>query len=202
MGLVYQFISQLSDIIASEVFEREVVGSENLITEGPALIAANHLSYLDPPLIGSVLGRDIFYLARKTLFDAPLLGWLLPRLNVIPVDRDGADMTAIKVVIRMVKQGNATIIFPEGTRSMDGNIQPARAGLGLIIAKTMAPVVPIRIIGSYEAWPKGAKLPRSSKVRIVIGKPIRFSNNDIQGDPREAYQRISQQVMDTIAALE
>jgi len=202
MGLVYQVISQLSDIIASEVFEREVVGSENLITEGPALIAANHLSYLDPPLIGSVLGRDIFYLARKTLFDAPLLGWLLPRLNVIPVDRDGADMTAIKVVIRMVKQGNATIIFPEGTRSMDGNIQPARAGLGLIIAKTMAPVVPIRIIGSYEAWPKGAKLPRSSKVRIVIGKPIRFSNNDIQGDPREAYQRISQQVMDTIAALE
>lgn len=201
MGLVYQLCTQLSDIVASEVFEREVVGQENLILEGPALIAANHLSYLDPPLIGSVLGREIFYLARKTLFDAPLLGWLLPRLNVIPVDRDGADMTALKVVIRMVKQGNATIVFPEGTRSVDGNIQPARAGLGLIIAKTLAPVVPVRIIGSYEAWPKGAKLPRSAKVRVVIGKPICFGKSDLQGDPREVYQRLSQQVMDAIAAL-
>lgn len=201
MGLVYQLCTQLSDIVASEFFEREVVGQENLILEGPALIAANHLSYLDPPLIGSVLGREIFYLARKTLFDAPLLGWLLPKLNVIPVDRDGADMTALKVVIRMVKQGNATIVFPEGTRSVDGNIQPARAGLGLIIAKTLAPVVPVRIIGSYEAWPKGAKLPRNTKVRVVIGKPIRFAKSDLQGDPREVYQRLSQQVMDAIAAL-
>ena len=94
-----------------------------------------------------------------------------------------------------------TVIFPEGTRSRDGKIQPARPGIGMIIAKTLVPVVPMRIFGSYEAWPKGGKL-RPHRLMVVVGKPIRFAKEDLTGNNRETYQRISERVLATIAAIQ
>lgn len=202
MGFTYSVGFRLSTFIAHTFFSLRVYGRENMIEEGPALLAMNHQSFLDPPFAGICSTREIHYFGRKTLFDVPVLGMLLRRINVIGVDREGSDVTALKAVMRVVREGGATIVFPEGTRSRDGNLQPAQPGVGFIVAKTLTPVVPMRIFGAFEAFPRGTKWPRKSPVTIVIGKPLRFTAADVEGDPRETYHRLSDQVMNRIASLE
>src|SRR5260370_33505697 len=104
---------------------------------GPVILAMNHQSYLDPPLAGSTCDRAIYFLARRTLLDVPLLGWVLPKLNVIPVNQEGVDRSAIKAVIGILQAGNGALIFPEGSRTLDGNLQPSSRGCGLVIAKPL-----------------------------------------------------------------
>ena len=202
MGLVYSATSALAKFVALNFFQLQVFGRENILEEGPALLAMNHQSFLDPPFAGICCHREIHYLARKTLFDIPLVGRALRHLNLVGVERDGTDMSALKNVIRILRGGGCTIVFPEGTRTHDGQLQPASAGVGLVIAKTLAPVVPIRIFGAFEAFPRTAKLPRRAPVTIVIGEPLRFTKEDIAGDPRVVYQRLSDAVMGRIAALQ
>lgn len=201
MGLVYQFCLNLTRFTAANFFSLQIHGRENAIEEGPALLAMNHQSFLDPPLAALCCNREIHFLARKSLFNAPVIGPLLPHLNVIGVERDGADMSALKAVIRTVKNGGSTIIFPEGTRTSDGRLQPARSGVGLVIAKTLAPVVPIRVFGAFEAFPRTAKIPRRHPITLVVGKPLRFTATDVQGEPRVVYQALSNRVMAAIAEL-
>src|SRR4051812_30571285 len=110
-------------------------------------------------------------------------------------------MSALKNVIRLVRSGECTTVFPEGARTLDGKLQPAQPGLGLVIAKTLAPVVPMRIFGAYEAWPIHEKWPRPGHVTIVVGEPIHFTDADLEGAGKDLYQRLSQRVMDSIAAL-
>jgi 1-acyl-sn-glycerol-3-phosphate acyltransferase len=175
---------------------------ERMINHGPVILAANHQSFLDPPFAGSASDRAIYFLARRTLLDGPILGWLLPKLNVIPVDSEGGkDRTALKALIRILRAGEGTLVFPEGQRSPDGNLQSALPGVGLVIAKTLAPVVPIRIFGAYEAWPIGQKWPRLCPVTVVVGEPIYFTEKDLQPATKDLYTRLSQRVMDAIAAL-
>ena len=190
----------LCNLVGKVAFDFKVYGRENLIEEGGAILASNHQSYLDPPCIGMACRNDIYYLARNTLYQRPLIGPLLKQLNTVPVDRDRGDVSSIKTIIRLLRSGQRVIIFPEGTRSSDGKLQPARAGLGMIIAKTLAPVVPVRVFGSFEALPRvgGIKL---RPVSVVVGKPMRFSGDDLKGD-RDVYQKLSNQVMEKIASLE
>jgi 1-acyl-sn-glycerol-3-phosphate acyltransferase len=200
MTLVYRAGYLLCKLFGKLAFDFKVYGRENLIEEGAAILASNHQSYLDPPCIGMACRNEIYYLARNTLYQRPLIGPLLKRLNTVPVDRDRGDVSSIKAIIRLLRAGHRVIIFPEGTRSSDGKLQPARAGLGMIIAKTLAPVVPIRVFGSFEALPRkgGLKLKR---VSVVVGKPLRFTEDDLKGD-REVYQILSNRVMEKIASLE
>ena len=135
------------------------------------------------------------------MLDAPTLGWLLPKLNVIPVNQEGVDRSAIKAVIRILNAGNAVLIFPEGSRTLDGNLQPAEPGLGLVIAKTLAPVVPMRIFGAHEALPRGGGGLHFVPITIVIGEPISFNASDLDLPGKNLYQRLSERVMDAIAAL-
>jgi len=201
MGFTYAACYQLSKFVAQSLFALRVYGQDNIIENGPALLAMNHQSFLDPPFAGISCNREIHYLARKTLFDIPVVGAILRRINVIGVDRDGSDVAALKAVIRVLRGGGCTVVFPEGTRTHDGSLQPAKPGAGFIIAKTLAPVVPMRIFGAFEALPRDAKLPRMSPVTIVAGEPIRFGKADITGDPRTVFQRLSEHVMEKIAAL-
>jgi 1-acyl-sn-glycerol-3-phosphate acyltransferase len=183
-------------------FRLRVIHRERMINHGPVILAANHQSFLDPPMAGSVSDRGIFFLARKSLLNGALLGWLLPKLNVIPVDSEGGkDRTALKALIRILRAGEGTLVFPEGARSPDGKLQPAQPGLGLVIAKTLAPVVPMRIFGAFEAWPIHAKWPRPRPVTIVVGEPIHFTASDLESPGKDLYLRLSQRVMDAIAAL-
>ena len=191
----------LCKTVANIGFRYRAFGQENIIEDGPAIMAANHQSYLDPPLVGITCRAELYFLARKTLFENKLCGSILSRVNALPVDLSGADLTAVRTVINLLKQGHRTVIFPEGTRSLTGQIQQARPGIGMIIAKTLAPVVPMRIFGSFQAWPKGGKI-KPYPVTVVVGKPIRFKKEDLGAKSREAYQKISEQVLATIAAIE
>jgi 1-acyl-sn-glycerol-3-phosphate acyltransferase len=201
MGAVYQFHYHLSRFLAKSLFAFKVVHPERIIEEGGAILAMNHQSYLDPPLAGIACRREIHYLARKTLMDWPVLGPIFPRLNVIPVNQERADMSALKTVIKLVRNGHCTVVFPEGARTLDGNLQPAQPGLGLIIAKTLAPVVPMRIFGAYEAFPRGGKPHPFRPITLVVGEPIRFTQADLIGEGRELYQRLSEQVLARIAEI-
>ncbi len=189
----------LSKAIAKTFFDYRVIGAENIIEEGPAIIAANHASFLDPPLAGVACKRGIHYLARKSLLDWPVLGPILPELNVIPVDPKNAERSALMGIIRVIRSGGAALIFPEGTRTPDGFLQPAQPGIGMIVAKTGAPVVPMRIFGSFEAFPRDRKLPRLVPVTVVVGKPLHFAPEE--AGSRDAYQKISDRVMDAVARL-
>lgn len=201
MTFTYWFFATLTRIIARLFFGYRIIHRERLPETGGLILASNHQSYFDPPLVGVCSRRAVHYLARKNLLELPLLGPLLPDMNVIPVDRDGNDMSALKVVIRKIKSGEGVVLFPEGTRSVDGRLQPGQPGIGLVIAKTLAPVVPMRIFGSHDAFPRGSKWPRLRRIRVVVGEPIHFSSEDVGNADRETYRRLSQRVMDAIAAL-
>jgi len=190
----------LCKLVGKLAFDFKVYGRENLIEEGGVILASNHQSYLDPPCVGMACRREIFYLTRNTLQQRPFIGPVIARLNTIPVDRDRGDISSIKAIIRLLQAGNRVIIFPEGTRSPDGKLQPARAGLGMIIAKTLVPVVPIRVFGTFEALPRTGGL-KFGPISVVVGKPMRFTDADLKGD-RAAYLDLSNQVMVEIAKLQ
>ena len=201
MNFYYWLGYHLSHIVGRLFFRFRVIHRERMIQRGPAILAMNHQSYLDPPLAGTASDRAIYFLARRTLLNVPLLGWLLPKLNVIPVDQEGVDRGAMKALIRVLKAGNAALVFPEGSRTLDGKLQPAEPGLGLVIAKTLAPVVPMRIFGAHKALPRGGGRLRFVPITVVIGEPIVFTSADLGLPGKILYAQLSQRVMDAIAAL-
>ncbi len=171
--------------------------------EGGVLIVANHASYFDPPVVGVSYGKKTAFLARKTLFKKGFFGWLYPKLNAIPVDQDGPDMSSLKRIIKELKNGNPVLIFPEGQRSVDGKISPGEAGVGLVIAKSKAPVLPMRIFGAFEAFPRGAKIPKFfTKITVSVGDMITFDEDQLNTKTRESYQKLSDCVMNAIARIE
>ncbi len=202
MNVYYWLGYNFSRLVGRFFFSLRVIHRERMVQSGPVILAMNHQSYLDPPLAGITCDRAIYFLARRTLMDVPLLGWLLPKLNVIPVNQEGIDRGALKALIRVLKSGNAALVFPEGSRTLDGSLQPAEPGLGLVIAKTLAPVVPMRIFGAHEALPRGGGGLHFAPITIVIGEPIFFTAAELESPEKNLYRRLSQRVMDAIAALE
>jgi 1-acyl-sn-glycerol-3-phosphate acyltransferase len=201
MNFYYWTVYHFGLLVGRLFFRFRILHRERVIQSGAVILAMNHQSYLDPPLAGTACDRAIYFLARKTLLDVPGLGWLLPKLNVIPVDQEGNDRSALKAIIRILRAGQCTLVFPEGARTLDGNLQPALPGLGFVIAKTMAPVVPMRIFGAHEALPRGGGRLRFHRIRIVVGHPLHFTSADLEPATKDLYQRLSQRVMDAIAAL-
>ena len=201
MNFYYWMGYHLSWLAGRIFFRFRVIHRERMIQSGPVILAMNHQSYLDPPLAGTACDRAIYFLARRTLLNVPLLGWVLPKLNVIPVNQEGVDRSAIKAVIRVLQAGNGVLVFPEGSRTPDGTLQPAEPGMGLVIAKTLAPVVPMRIFGAREALPRSGGRLRFVPITVVIGEPIFFIAADIQPGGKDMYARLSDRVMKAIAAL-
>lgn len=201
MNLWYWTGYYLSWLLGRVLFRFRVIHRERMIREGAVIFAMNHESYLDPPLAGIATGRQVYFLAKKTLLDVPVLGWLLPKLNVIPVDQEGNDRSALKALLRILKAGRSTVVFPEGARTLDGQLQPALPGLGFVIAKTLAPVVPMRIFGARAALPRGGGRLRLERITIVVGEPIRFTAHDLRPPGKELYLRLSDRVMEAITAL-
>jgi 1-acyl-sn-glycerol-3-phosphate acyltransferase len=201
MNFYYSVGYHLSRLAGRMLFRFRVIHRERMIQSGPVILAMNHQSYLDPPLAGITCDRAIYFLARRTLLNVPLLGWILPKLNVIPVNQEGVDRSAIKAVIRVLQAGNGVLIFPEGSRTLDGNLQPAEPGLGLVIAKTLAPVVPMRIFGAREALPRGGGRLRLVPITVVVGEPVHFTAADLEAAGKNVYARLAGRVMNAIAGL-
>ena len=202
MNPYYWLGYHFSRLLARLFFGFRIVHRERMIQTGPVILAMNHQSFFDPPLAGNACDRAIYFLAKKSLMKTPVLRWLLPKLNVIPVEIEGNDRGALKALIRILRAGDGVLVFPEGSRTPDGNLQPALPGLGLVIAKTHAPVMPMRIFGAFKAWPIGGKVHFWRRITIVVGEPIYFSDRDFETAGRDLYARLSRRVMDAIATLE
>jgi 1-acyl-sn-glycerol-3-phosphate acyltransferase len=189
-------------------FQWKVYNHERVPLKGAVILAANHASFLDPPLVGSGLKRDINYLARKSLFRIPFLGWILRTVNAVPVDRDGGGAAGLKAIMERLHNGGAIILFPEGTRTRDGNLQPARSGVGLAVIKSDAPVVPVRVFGTREAWGRGQRIPRPHPVAVKYGRPMTFAKQRAEANDctkarlKQIYQEVSDEIMAVIAKLE
>jgi 1-acyl-sn-glycerol-3-phosphate acyltransferase len=184
-----------------------VYNPERVPLKGPVILASNHASILDPPLIGSGIHRDINYLARESLFEKPLIGWVLRKWNSVPVDRDGGGAAGLRAILDRLLAGGGIILFPEGTRTRDGNLQPARAGIGLTVIKSEAPVVPIRVFGTLQALSRGQRLPRPHHVAVKYGKPMLFEELRAEAKDcskarlKEIYQQVADEIMAAIAKL-
>ena len=194
--------------VFSTYFRWQVFEAGRVPATGPAILAANHASLLDPPLVGAALKRDICYLARENLFRNPLFGALLRSWNVVPVDREGGGAAGLRAIMDRLNDGNAVILFPEGTRTADGALQPARSGIGLLAIKSVAPVVPIRVFGTFEAFGKQMRFPRPRPVAVKFGRPIDLedwraeSKNCSKTRLKEIYTATAVEIMNRISRLE
>ena len=189
-------------------FGWQVYNPERVPSSGPVILASNHASLIDPPLVGAGLHRDINYLARESLFRFPGVGALLRSWNSVPVDRDGGGAAGLKAILNRLLDGGAIILFPEGTRTRDGRLQPARSGIGLTVIKSDAPVVPVRVFGTYEAYGRHMRFPRPRRVTVKYGEPMRFEALRAEAKAcskarlKEIYQEVANQIMAAIARLE
>lgn len=201
MTITYRLAVLATKLLSKLFFRYKVIYPERLVEEGSVLVVSNHVSYFDPPLIGITFRREINFLARKTLYSNPVARWIFPRLNVVPVDQEKAEVAPLKAVIRLLKEQKRVLIFPEGQRSIEGPLQKGQPGAGFIVAKTQCAVQPLRIFGAHEALPPGEKKIKLRKITVVVGNLIRFTEEELnQG--KETYLKISQRIMDEIATLQ
>jgi 1-acyl-sn-glycerol-3-phosphate acyltransferase len=192
-----RFLSYLAGIIAFGVHH---TGQRNIPKTGGVLVVSNHQSHLDPPLVGVGCPRQMNYLARDTLFLFAPLRWLIKSLEAIPIDREGIGLGGIKESLRRLKRGEMLLLFPEGTRTRDGEIAPFRPGFTVLAVRSGAAILPVAIEGAYRAWPRWRKLPRPGVVHIHYGRPI--LPEEIQGrDERELRAEVERRVRECHAEL-
>ena len=156
------------------MYQVRVHDLENYPETDGMLVCSNHQSFLDPLIIGSVCPRPVNYLGRKTLFKFPPFGWFMSWNDTIPIDRDGVGIGGMKETLRRIKRGESVVMFPEGTRSSDGEIQPFMLGFCAVAKRCKATLMPIGTYGGFEAFSKYMKFPRPGRIHAVIGKPIPF----------------------------
>jgi len=199
MSVLYQAIGITVRCTGRLFFGLTVEGLEHVPAQGKLLIAANHQSYLDPLLMGSVLSREIHYLAKVELFRNPLFGALLRHLHSIPINRSGQDIESLRQAIKALESGGALLVFPEGTRSRTGQFLRPTKGLALLAKQSDAPVVPAYIYGTRGCW---KRLFRPRSLKVVFGQPLRFSTFNVeQLKGADSYRTFSDKIMQTIAAL-
>ena len=178
----------------------KVVGRQNVPKKGAFIFVSNHSSYFDPILLGTSLHRSLYYMARENLFWKPFFGWIMGQVNAFPVKRNSGDLGALKQAITILKDGKPLVMFPEGMRSKDKNLRSAKPGVGFIAAKAGVPIVPAYIDGSLVALPGSLMTLKRHPVSVYIGEPITFDISNGRNS-KEAYQKISDEIMARIAAL-
>jgi 1-acyl-sn-glycerol-3-phosphate acyltransferase len=196
-SLFYQLLRTIFFIFL-KIFNRlEVIGYENIPEKGGVIVAANHVSYLDPPVIGVALKRQAAFIAKEGLFRIPLIGRGIKAFS-FPVKRDRPQPSTIKEAVSRLKHGGVLVLFPEGGRSANGSFLDAKRGVGMIAATSSTPVVPALIEGTDRAFPVGAKFFRPAKIRVVFGTPLKIEKKETD---KHFQERISREIMERIKKL-
>lgn len=177
-------------------------GTHNVPLEEGIILATNHVSFYDPPITGLYVHRQLSYFARDNLFKG-FLGKFIRKLNAIPVARDSADIKSLKTIFKILKNKGAIVIFPEGTRSVDGKVAEPKPGTGMVVCKSKAIVVPVRIFGAFEVFGRHKKLPSlGGPIHISYGQPIPAGTIDPGKDHPERYLEVSRRIIAAINQLE
>ncbi len=158
--LVYNIGSLISIIVSWLLFSIRFAGQRHVPMQGSLLVVANHQSFLDPVIVGLAVKRHLCYLARKSLFKHRWLSWIMYRLGAIPLDQDGPATEGIKATLQLLRRGEAVVLFPEGSRTPDGQVHELKSGIALLLRKAKVPILPVGIAGAYEALPIWRKYPR------------------------------------------
>jgi 1-acyl-sn-glycerol-3-phosphate acyltransferase len=197
---LYAILKPIARTLGTLLFRLERRGAEHVPARGAVLLVANHSSFLDPPLVGSVAPRPVSFMAKEELFRVPGLGLLIRNLNARPVRREGADAGALRTALRILKEDGALLMFPEGTRGPEGTLREPKPGAGMLAVLSGAAVVPVFINGSGRAWPRGQTLPRPAKVTVTFGPPRVFARRDANGHKTD-YEMVSREMMAAIGQL-
>ncbi len=201
MKALYRFAHTMIIVVLKTLFHFRVHGQENLPCRA-AIIAANHQSYIDPPAIGVATSEEIFYLAREDVFKFAPFRRLCLRLNTILIRKRRADRSALRAVLSKLADGRKVLVFPEGTRSYDGELQAPEHGISLLAHRSRAAVVPSYVSGTFRVLPRGRKMVHFHPISVSFGSPLRFDALSLRDGTRAAYKAFSQRVMDAIARLE
>ncbi len=184
-------------------FGARAYGADRVPRHGALLLAANHQSFLDPPTIGVLVPqRPLEFVARASLFKSSVFGWIISNLNAIPLKDEAGDAGAIKEVLRRLELGKAVLIFPEGSRTPDGEMHEFKRGIALLMKRAKCPVLPVAIAGAYERWPMGSKVRwRGPRVRVLYGSPIPF-DEVMKNGADAALERVRAEVVKLKAELD
>ncbi len=168
----YRFLRVLARLSGIVLFSIRCLGRENIPDQGGVLVCSNHQSFFDPVLVGLGFNRRLNYLARKTLFRFFAFRWLIEFLDAIPIDREGGGLAGLKETLKRLKRGEIVLIFPEGTRTQNGEVRPLKPGFVALARRSKIPLLPVGLDGAYEAWPRTARFPRRSRIHVCIGQPM------------------------------
>jgi 1-acyl-sn-glycerol-3-phosphate acyltransferase len=183
-------------------FHTKGYGIENIPNSGPFVVVSNHASFLDPYLIGyTSLKREVGFMAKEELFRVPLFGWIIKYCGAFPVKRGSRDEAAIQQFHDFLHSGKPLVVFPEGTRTFTGELQPAKKGIGMLLYNAKVPVIPAYIAGTYDCWPKGKLLPRPGKTSVTYGLPIPLDDLYRQKAEKTTYHKIAERLMEHISKL-
>jgi 1-acyl-sn-glycerol-3-phosphate acyltransferase len=177
MTFMWKSLRTLARIAATLLLDLKVYGVRNVPRDGGLLLVANHQSLLDPILVAlPITHRMMSFMAKSQLFENRYFGGFIRALNAFPIRQGAGDVGAMKETIRRLKEGHMLNIFPEGSRTLDGEMGPIEPGAALVIRRAGVPVVPVVIDGTFEAWPKGRKMLRPTRVRMMYGPPMELSH--------------------------
>jgi 1-acyl-sn-glycerol-3-phosphate acyltransferase len=200
--LLYRLAWVLLRIMLPVLGRWRVTGHENIPKSRGVIVAPNHISYADPPVVGAALRRHVSFMAKEELFKIPLLGPIIRHVGTFPVKQRSADRAALRHAMKLLEDGRVVCIFPEGMRSPDGTLQKPALGIGMVALKTRVPIVPMAIVGTDRLLPAHSVFVRFARVRVKIGTPVPLDDLYEHASEREAMEQVGERVMAAIAELQ
>jgi 1-acyl-sn-glycerol-3-phosphate acyltransferase len=194
----YQFGWTLTNLFFRHVIGFRVHGRAGIPPAGPLIVASNHISFWDPPMVGSAITRETHFLAKASLFEIPALGWLIKSYNALPIHRGRFDRAGVESALEVLRRGGVLLLFPEGGRRRAGRVEETKLGVGLLSFRSGAPILPARIVGSDRVR---ASFVRKRRVEIFLGRLLPAVTALPGERPRDAYRRASREVLHAINGL-